>query len=91
MSTPRPSRATRQVPRWRDLEPFLKTRPVHRNPTSRRLARCLSVDDLERAARRRMPPAVWDYVYGGSDGELAMTRNREAFDRVELRPWKSVV
>lgn len=86
MSTSRPSRATRQVPRWRDLEPFLKTRPVHRNPTSRRLARCLSVDDLERAARRRVPPAVWDYVNGGSDGELAMTRNREAFDCVELRP-----
>jgi L-lactate dehydrogenase (cytochrome) len=59
---------------------------VHRDPTLRRLARCLSVDDLERAARRRVPPAVWDYVYGGSDGELAMVRNREAFERVELRP-----
>ena len=57
-------------PRWRDLEPFLKPRPVHRNPTQRRLGRCLSVDDLERAARRRVPSAVWDYVYGGSDGEL---------------------
>ncbi|WP_198010154.1 alpha-hydroxy acid oxidase, partial [Saccharomonospora halophila] len=42
--------------------------------------------DLEHAARRRVPPAVWDYVAGGSDGELAMARNRAAFDRVELRP-----
>jgi L-lactate dehydrogenase (cytochrome) len=76
----------RQVPRWRDLQPFLTPRPVHRNPTQRRLSRCLSVDDLETLARRRVPGAVWDYVYGGSDGELAMARNRAAFDRVELRP-----
>ena len=79
-------RLTRQVPRWRDLEPFLKTRPTHRDATLRRLSRCLSVDDLERLARRRVPAAVWDYVYGGSDGEHAMARNRAAFDRVELRP-----
>nr|WP_227464031.1 alpha-hydroxy acid oxidase [Nocardioides lijunqiniae] len=46
----------------------------------------MSVDDLERLARRRVPGAVWDYVHGGSDGELAMSRNRQAFDRVELRP-----
>lgn len=81
-----PTPARRQVPRWRDLEPFLKTRPVQRNPTARRLARCLSVDDLERAARRRVPPAVWDYVQSGSDGEHALERNYSAFDRVELRP-----
>lgn len=76
----------RQVPWWRDLEPFLKARPIERDPTARRLGRCLSVDDLERLARRRVPAAVWDYVYGGSDGELSMARNRAAFDRVELRP-----
>lgn len=79
-------KTTRQLPRWRDLEPFLKTRPVPRDAVERRLGRCLSVDDLERAARRRVPGAVWDYVYGGSDGEIAMARNRAAFDRVELRP-----
>jgi L-lactate dehydrogenase (cytochrome) len=76
----------RQVPRWHDLEPFLKVRPVQRTAVERRIARCLSVDDVERLARRRVPGAVWDYVYGGSDGELAMARNRAAFDRVELRP-----
>ncbi|MBB3088389.1 alpha-hydroxy acid oxidase [Nocardioides albus] len=76
----------RQVPRWRDLAPFLQPRPFRWRAADRRLARCLSVDDLERAARRRVPTAVWDYVYGGSDGEHAMHRNRETFDRVELRP-----
>ncbi|WP_134740867.1 alpha-hydroxy acid oxidase [Nocardioides sp. 503] len=78
-----PSR--RRVPRWGDVEPFLRTRPV-RLGAAGRIARSLSVDDLERLARRRVPGAVWDYVHGGSDGELAMTRNRQAFERVELRP-----
>ncbi|GAA4727625.1 quinone-dependent L-lactate dehydrogenase [Nocardioides endophyticus] len=76
----------RQMPQWRDVAPFLKARPVQRTAEQRRLARCLSVDDLERLARRRVPAAVWDYVHGGSDGELALARNRAAFDRVELRP-----
>jgi L-lactate dehydrogenase (cytochrome) len=76
----------RQVPRWRDLEPFLRPRPVERDVVRRRLARCLSVDDVERLARRRVPGAVWDYVAGGSDSELAMHRNGDAFDRVELMP-----
>ncbi|OIJ25658.1 alpha-hydroxy acid oxidase [Nocardioides luteus] len=79
-------RVVRQVPRWRDLAPFLRPRPVLWRAADRRLSRCVSVDDLERAARRRVPAAVWDYVDGGSDGEHAMRRNREAFDRVELRP-----
>lgn len=81
-----PVSARRQVPRWRDLEPFLRARPFERDGVRRRLARCLSLDDVERLARRRVPGAVWDYVEGGSDGELAMARNRAAFDRVELRP-----
>jgi L-lactate dehydrogenase (cytochrome) len=46
----------------------------------------VALEDLERAARRRVPPAVWDYVQCGSDGELALARNRAAYDRVELRP-----
>lgn len=77
---------TRQVPRWKDVEPFLKVRPVQRTAVERRLARCFSLDDVERLARRRVPAAVWDYIHGGSDGELAMARNRAAYDRVELRP-----
>ncbi len=79
-----PSR--RQVPRWRDLEPFLHMRTLERDAVRRRLSRCLSLDDVERLARRRVPGAVWDYVEGGSDGELALARNRSAFERLELRP-----
>ena len=84
-SEPAPA-ARRRAPRWRDVEPFLRLRPVPRERVERRLARCLSIDDLERLARRRVPGAVWDYVYGGSDAELALRRNRQAYERVELRP-----
>lgn len=76
----------RRAPRLGDVKPFLKVRPIPHNRVDRRLARCVCVADLERAARRRVPPAVWDYVAGGADGETAMRRNAEAFDRVELRP-----
>lgn len=76
----------RHTPRWRDIKPFLKTRPIHADAVSRRLARAHSIDELEHEARRRVPGAVWDYVQGGSDGELTMARNRAAFDRIELRP-----
>lgn len=76
----------RRFPRPRDLAPFLAPRPLALDPTARRLARCLSIDDLERLARRRVPRAVWDYVDGGSESELSLRRNRQAFERVELRP-----
>lgn len=82
----RPVPTTRRVPRWVDVEPFLHLRPVAREAAERRLARCLSVDDVERLARRRVPGAVWDYVHGGSESEVSLGRNRAAYDRVELRP-----
>ncbi|MET4079468.1 alpha-hydroxy acid oxidase [Janibacter sp. UYMM211] len=81
--TPRPPR---RVPRWADVEPFLHMRRPAADAVSRRLARAVSIDDVEAMARRRVPGAVWDYVHSGSDAEIAMARNREAFERVELRP-----
>jgi L-lactate dehydrogenase (cytochrome) len=76
----------RRMPRWRDVAPFLRPRPLQRGAAGRRLTRCLTIDDLERVARRRVPGAVWDYVAGGSERELSLARNRAAYDRVELRP-----
>lgn len=76
----------RQLPRWRDLKPFLTRPPVHRSAAGRRLARGLTVDDLEQLARRRVPAAVFDYVQGGAEREVSLARNRACFERVELRP-----
>jgi L-lactate dehydrogenase (cytochrome) len=50
------------------------------------LARCFTIDDLRRAARRRLPRAVFDYVDGGTEDEVTMRRNRAAFEELELEP-----
>ena len=46
----------------------------------------ISVADLERAARRRLPRLIFDLVAGGAGDELAVARNRSAFDQLELLP-----
>ncbi len=52
----------------------------------RRLARVLSVDDLARIARRRLPKGVMGYLEGGGEGEVSLRRNLAAFDEIELHP-----
>ncbi len=52
----------------------------------RSLARCYTIDDLARLARKRLPVAAADYLDGGGEDEWTMRRNREAFGEVELMP-----
>jgi L-lactate dehydrogenase (cytochrome) len=52
----------------------------------RRLARCYSIDDLRRVARRRLPAAALAYLEGGGEDEYTLRRNRDGFDEVELVP-----
>ncbi len=52
----------------------------------RALARCLSISDLRRLARRRLPSAALGYLEGGGEDEWTLHRNREAFGQVELVP-----
>lgn len=51
-----------------------------------RLRHRVNVEDLRRAARRRMPRAVFDYVEGGAEDEVTLRRNREGFSDLELVP-----
>jgi L-lactate dehydrogenase (cytochrome) len=76
----------RQVPRWSELEPLLRRRPIELNPTRRRLERALTIDDLRSVARRRTPRAVFDYTDGGADGEISLRRARSLFARLEFQP-----
>jgi isopentenyl diphosphate isomerase/L-lactate dehydrogenase-like FMN-dependent dehydrogenase len=45
----------------------------------------ISVDDYRRAARRRVPRLVWDFVEGGADDSATVTGNRDAYSRWALR------
>lgn len=46
----------------------------------------LNVDDYQRMARKKLPRFVRDYVDGGAERELALSRNREALNGVVLSP-----
>ncbi len=51
-----------------------------------RLDRILNYQDARHAARRALPRGLFDYVDGGSDDELTLSRNVEAFHEITLRP-----
>jgi L-lactate dehydrogenase (cytochrome) len=76
----------RRLPRWQDLEPYLRTGPIRLTPVERRLASAASIPDLRAMARRHVPRAVFDYVDGAAETEISLRRSRAAFARVELIP-----
>ncbi|PYM53286.1 MAG: hypothetical protein DMD79_26685 [Candidatus Rokuibacteriota bacterium] len=51
-----------------------------------RLERAVTIEDLRRWARRRLPRAVFDFVEGGAGDEVAIARNRAAFERLAFQP-----
>ena len=59
---------------------------------SERLSRkYFSVEDMRRAAGRRLPRSVFDYLEGGAEDEVSMRRNRTSFDDWTFVPrWGSV-
>jgi isopentenyl diphosphate isomerase/L-lactate dehydrogenase-like FMN-dependent dehydrogenase len=65
---------------------LVQLRRFERDPVQRLLNRCHLVDDFREHARRRLPKAVFDYVDGGAEEEIALHANRQAFTRRKLRP-----
>lgn len=53
---------------------------------SRALARMLSLDDFEAAARRRLPRPIFGYVAGAAEDNQSLRANREAFGRYAFQP-----
>lgn len=50
------------------------------------LSDCYSIPDLRRAAKRRLPKAVFDYMDGAAEDEVTMFRNQADFGQYELIP-----
>src|SRR5438105_8542947 len=48
--------------------------------------RVLNIEDLRRAAKRRLPRVVFDYIDGGAEDEWTLRANCRAFEAVTLRP-----
>ena len=76
----------RQIPRWSELRPLLRAKPLQLDPTARRLEAALNIADLRRVARRRTPKSVFDYTDGAAEGEVSLQRSRQLFADLELRP-----
>jgi isopentenyl diphosphate isomerase/L-lactate dehydrogenase-like FMN-dependent dehydrogenase len=45
-----------------------------------------NLGDLPRAASRKLPLDIWDYIEGGAAEETTLRANRSAFQRRTLRP-----
>ncbi|HKD74539.1 MAG TPA: alpha-hydroxy acid oxidase, partial [Ktedonobacterales bacterium] len=46
----------------------------------------INLADYEALAPQHLEPNVWDYFRGGSDDEVTLRANRDAFERIWLRP-----
>ena len=49
------------------------------------LHKFLSVGDFEREAKKRLPKAVFEYVRGGTEDEVALNGNRAVFEQLVFR------
>ena len=76
----------RQLPKWSELKPLLKPKPVVLNGTDRRLANAVTIADLRHLARRRTPRSVFDYTDGAAEEELSLSRARRTFRDLTFNP-----
>ena len=52
----------------------------------RKLANCHDIDDLRKAAKKRLPKTIFDFLDGGADDEVSLRHNRYSFDQYTLVP-----
>jgi isopentenyl diphosphate isomerase/L-lactate dehydrogenase-like FMN-dependent dehydrogenase len=62
--------------------------PYPHMSTARAVAppRIVNIEDLRKAAKRRLPRAVFDYIDGGADREITLDQNCRAYNEVAFRP-----
>jgi L-lactate dehydrogenase (cytochrome) len=51
-----------------------------------RLSQCHNYQDFRRLARQRLPGPIFNYIDGGADDEVALRRNTEALNALDLVP-----
>jgi L-lactate dehydrogenase (cytochrome) len=76
----------RQVPKPEEIFELLQFKKPEFDLKKRRLESALTIYDLRDIARRRTPRAAFDYTDGAAEGELSMSRARQAFEDVEFHP-----
>ena len=76
----------RQLPKPNELLEFMQFKKPSLDFAGNRLQSALTIYDLRRIAKRRTPAAAFDYTDGAAEGELSMTRARQAFEDIEFHP-----
>ena len=76
----------RQLPKPSELLEFMQLKKPSLDFAGNRLQSALTIYDLRRIAKRRTPAAAFDYTDGAAEGELSMTRARQAFEDIEFHP-----
>ncbi|UQF82772.1 alpha-hydroxy acid oxidase [Rothia mucilaginosa] len=76
----------RQLPKPSELLEFMQFKKPSIDFAGNRLQSALTIYDLRRIAKRRTPAAAFDYTDGAAEGELSMTRARQAFEDIEFHP-----
>ncbi|UTX53053.1 alpha-hydroxy acid oxidase [Leucobacter aridicollis] len=76
----------RQFPRPTEILDLMKFKKPELNGKKRRLDGALTIYDLQRIAKRRTPKAAFDYTDGSAEGELSLSRARQAFEDIEFHP-----
>ena len=75
----------RQFPRWKNIKPLLGW-SLPKDPfADRKLKKVVNLAEMRLLSKKRVPKAVFDYVDGGANDELAFTRSQEVYSRVEFR------
>lgn len=75
----------RQLPRWKNIKPLLGWSFPKFINNDRRLNSAINISDLRELAKRRVPKAVFDYVDGGANDEIAYARSQEIYSRIEFK------
>jgi L-lactate dehydrogenase (cytochrome) len=74
------------VPKPRDLAPLIRFKRPEFDAAKRRLSAALTIEDLQKIARRRTPKAAFDYTDGAAEAEISLERARQAFRDIEFHP-----
>jgi L-lactate dehydrogenase (cytochrome) len=77
---------TRQLPKPAELLELMQFKKPELNGRKRRLDAALTIYDLRAIAKRRTPKAAFDYTDGAAEGELSLSRARQAFEDIEFHP-----
>ncbi|MEO7015857.1 MAG: alpha-hydroxy acid oxidase [Leifsonia sp.] len=77
---------TRQLPQPSELLELMKFKKPELDAKKRRLTGALTIEDLRAIAKRRTPKAAFDYTEGAAEGEISLSRARQAFQDIEFHP-----